>query len=136
MLSLYGPNGMTLATFGPTSGQPHDDTLFEWSGWDNHIAQLSAQQHNGNIFAAYVDLMFAGHWNTVRTNHRCLLRDELPLPQGQENENDNMDSARESIEHSYGATEEVLPLATVKQYRKLGADADRIYAKTRVLFLM
>jgi hypothetical protein len=52
------------------------------------------------------------------------------------NENENMDSAREAIEHGYGAIDSVLPLGTVKEYRKLGHDADRIYAETRVLFLM
>jgi hypothetical protein len=84
MLSLYGPNGMTLATFGPGSGRRVDDAVFNWANWDDEIAQLSMQQLNGLIFAAYADLKFAGRWNCVRTKHRQLVADGLPITDGQQ----------------------------------------------------
>jgi len=80
--------------------------------------------------------MFRGRWQTIRTQHAPLTRLALPMSAGQENENDNMVSAREAIEHGYGATDQLLPLATVKQYRKLGVDAELIHAETRVILLI
>jgi len=108
--------------------------LFDWSGWDDAIAQLCRQRHNGRAFAAFADSMFRGRWQTIRTQHAPLTRLALPMSAGQENENDNMVSAREAIEHGCGATDQLLPLATVKQCRKLGVDAELV--ETRVILLV
>jgi len=138
MLTIYGPNGMTLATYGPTSGRRKDPTLHEWSGWDDEIAQLCMQRLQ-KIFASFADRIFAGHWHCLRTAHVPLVVNNalrFPVPEPLLNENANMDSARECIEHGYGAEGQLLPLSTVKEHRKLNVDSELIYAETRVMLLL
>ena len=135
ILTIYGPNGMTLAVYGPTSGREWDPTLLNWSNWDNYIRDLCMQVH-GHIFCSYADQIFAGFWYTVRTAHRPLPTLGLLITPAQQNEKDNMNSARESIEHSYNRPKRVFPLIDASEFKKLGLDPDLIYAEIRVtLFL-
>lgn len=136
MLTQSGPNGMTLGTYGPTSAYEQDPTLYQWSDWDDFVCDLCLQ-HFGKIFASYPDSIFHGYWyDCIRTRHEPLVTLGLFLTGAEENENDNFNSARESIELGYGRSEQLFPLLTVKSARKLGVDADLVYAQTRVMHFL
>ena len=133
ILTIYLPNGMTAAVYGPVFGRHKDPTTLEWSGFDDalHDAQ-AAFFDDGRLYSAYADSIFRGYWQCVRTRHEPLPTLGIELPDALENENDCMKSARESIELGYSRPSRLFPHLDEREYAKLGLDAALTYAQVRV----
>ena len=137
ILSIYLPNGMTGAVYGPCSGREQDPTLLAWSGFDRRIRDLCVQHFGAHrLYACYGDAIFRGRYYCVRTRHEPLPVLNYFLTPGQENENDNMKSAREFIEHGYGFCLAKFPELGVRNYNKLLLDAELIYSKVHVFHFL
>jgi hypothetical protein len=137
ILSIYLPNGMTGAVYGPCSGREKDPTLLEWSGFDIRLRDLCVQHFGADrLYASYGDAIFRGRWYCVRARHEPLPALNIGLTPEQENENNNMKSAREFIEHGYGFASKKFPEIEVKEYNKLLLDAELIYAKVHVFHFL
>ena len=137
ILSIYLPNGMTGAVYGPCSGREQDPTLLQWSGFDNRLRDLCVQHFGAHrLYASYGDAIFRGRYYCVRTRHEPIPALNYFLTPEEENEDDNMKSAREFIEHGYGFVSAKFPEVENKEFNKLLLDAELIYAKVHVFHFL
>jgi len=136
ILTILLPNGLTGAVYGPTSGREDDRRLFSLSELDDYLMELCQQHHgDGSLYCTYGDGIFAGRWFCLRTRHEAAPQTELTLAQRQE-QNENMKSARESIEHSYSKAETLWPLLVWKDDKKIELDPARLFAEIRVMYML
>ena len=126
---------MTGAIYGPTSGREDDRTLFTLSEMDEYLVDLCEEFHgNGRLYCTYGDGIFAGRWFCLRTAHQPAPNTQLT--DEQEEQNENMKSARESVEWSYAKAEKLWPLLVWKDPKKVELDADRVFGEIRVMHLL
>jgi hypothetical protein len=103
--------------------------------FDEILVDLCTEFHGvDQLYATYGDGVFAGYWYCLRTRHEAA--PDMPLTAAQDEENDNMKSARESIEWSYARAEQLWPLLNTKDSFKLEQDADRVFAEIRVMYFL
>ena len=134
ILSIVLPNGISVI-YGPTSGREDDRTLFRLSELDDYMLDLCQQHHNGDLYCVYGDGIFAGYWYCLRSRH--IAPPNLPLTLAQIEENDNMCSARESVEWSYAKAESLWPLLNRKDQKKVdNQGGERVFAEIRVAWLL
>jgi hypothetical protein len=60
----------------------------------------------------------------------------MPLTTSQKAQNENMKSARQSIELSYGKAELLWPMLNKKDGFRLDVNPERVFAEVRVMFLL
>ena len=134
VLTVVLPNGLSVV-YGPTSGREDNRTLFRLSEMDDYIMELCQQHHHGDLYCVYGDGIFAGYWYCLRSRHIPPLN--LPLTLAQEEENDNMCSARESVEWSYAKAESLWPLLNRKDVKKVdNSGGERVFAEVHVAWLL
>lgn len=134
ILSVVLPNGLSVI-YGPTSGREDDRTLFRLSELDDYLMGLCQTNHGGDMYCVYGDGIFAGYWYCLRSRH--IAPPNMPLTVAQEEENDNMCSARESVEWSYAKAESLWPLLNRKDVKKVDNNAGRrVFAEVRVAWLL
>jgi len=136
ILTIYLPNGMTAAVYGPTSARGKDPSLLEWSDFDTAIRDECLNHFHNRLYAVYADSIFKGYWHCLRTRHEEIPQLGIHLTFAQENENNNLKSARVAIEFGYGRASQLFPLLEVREYTKLLLDADLIYAQMRVMHFL
>jgi hypothetical protein len=134
ILTICLPNGMTAAIYGPTSGRDEDKALFRLAEFDDYIQDLCQEYHNNTMFCTYGDGIFAGYWMCLRTSH--MVAPGMPLTDVQIDQNENMKSARESIELSYGKAEQLWPALNRKAGFKVDANPHGVFAEIRVMYLL
>lgn len=139
-LSYTGPNGLTLAVFGPYSCRRNDRKIFEWTNVDNTLANLNQHQFgiqtDHECFMAYYDNgIFGRQWRCHRSPHRSA--PGAPLTDDQKHENNRMSAERITVEWSYGDIDKLWALCGHKKSRlMLEKDANLVYAQIRVLHLL
>jgi hypothetical protein len=100
------PNGLTAAIYGPTSGKQEDKAMFHLAEFDDYLRYLCEEFYGGGrLFATYGDGIFGGYWYCLWSPHVADPPD-MPLTEAQIDQNENMKSARQSIEMSYAAVEQ------------------------------
>ena len=135
ILTIALPNGITGAVYGPTSGHEDDRTLFTLSEMDEYMVDLCNEFHgDGRMYCTYGDGIFAGRWFCLRTSHQPA--PNAPLTDEQLEQNENMKSARESVEWSYAKAEKLWPLLVWKDQKKVELDPDRCFGEIRVMHLL
>jgi hypothetical protein len=131
---MYLPNGLTAAIYGPASGKDEDKTLFRLAEFDEYLQQLCEEDHNNTMYCTYGDGIFAGYWYCLRTSH--MVSPNTRLTAAQEDQNENMKSARECIELSYAKAEQLWPALNRKEGFKVDANPMRVFAEIRVMYLL
>jgi len=102
---------------------------------DDYLMELCQQVFgDGRLYCTYGDGIFAGRWYCLRTRHEAAPGTELT--DEQEEQNDNMKSARESVEHSYAKAETLWPLMLRKEDKKIELDPDRFFGEIRVMYML
>ena len=135
VLTIALPNGLTAALYGPTSGREDDRRLFTLSEMDDYMVDLCNEFHgDGRLYCTYGDGIFAGRWFCLRTRHEPA--PNAPLTVAQQEQNENMKSARESVEWSYAKAEKLWPLLVWKDHKKIELDPDRCFGEIRVMHLL
>jgi hypothetical protein len=127
---------MTGALYGPTSGRQGDKALFRLAEFDGFLVDLCARHYppGNTLYCTYGDDIFAGYWYCVRTKHKPT--PALPLTAIQEEENTNMKSCRQMIEHSYAKAESNWPLLNRKDSFKIDQHAEKVWSEIRVMYLL
>jgi hypothetical protein len=134
ILTICLPNGLTAAIYGPTSGKDEDKVLFRMAEFDDYMQELCEEHHNNSMYCTYGDGIFAGYWLCLRTSH--VAAPTMALTDVQIDQNENMKSARESIELSYAKAEQLWPALNRKQGFKLDSNPLRVFAEIRVMYLL
>jgi DDE superfamily endonuclease len=134
ILTIVLPNGMTAAVYGPTSGREEDKTLFRMAQFDDFLKELCEEYHNSMLYSTYGDGIFAGYWYCLRTSHQEA--PNMSLTNAQKDQNENMKSARQCIELSYGKAESLWPMLNQKDGFRLNVNPERVFAEIRVMFLL
>jgi DDE superfamily endonuclease len=134
VLTIFLPNGLTAAIYGPTSGKQEDKTLFRLAEFDDYLHDLCIEQHNGRLFCTYGDGIFGGYWYCLRSPH--VPPPDMPLTEAQVDQNENMKSARQSIEMSYAEVEQKWPLINRKDDKRIDFDPACSFAEIRVMYLL
>lgn len=134
MSTIYLPNGLTAAVYGPTSGRKEDKSMFKLGEFDEHLMELCVEHHDGDLCCTHGDSIFVGHWCCLRTAH--VSAPHLAITETQQSVNDGMCSARELIKHSYSRAEELFPALTRKTSFKLEVNAHLVMAEIRVMCVL
>jgi hypothetical protein len=135
MLGGQLPNGLWGFVFGPMSGQRPDDAMWNISEIDECIAEACINEL-GRLYAGYADAIFAGWHLCLRCRHVPVPGLNAPLTDFQQNENEFMKPARETIEQLIGRTVNLFPILDQWRHVKILKNGENIIEEMHVIYFL